>query len=377
MSETLRPGDATEVTEIVAAAGARGDKVLVRGGGSKRAFGAPTPDVTILDMRGMSGIIEYDPPELVLTLHAGTSLAEVQALVAAQGQMLAFDPFEAGDGAGSTIGGVVAAAVAGPARLTRGATRDHVLGFEAVSGRGERFVAGGKVVKNVTGYDLPKLITGSWGRLAAITQLTLKVMPRPQMQSTLVLRGLTARNAVASMARALGAPVELSAAAHLADWHGESVTALRLDGFPPSVSARSRILAELFGDVGKLDTLGADDGDALWDAVRHVRPLPTERPLWRLVVPPSAAPDIVAAVPDAAWMLDWAGGLIWLATEADPLTIRRLAEAGGGHAGLMRADAAMRAAVPALHPQPAPVAALEARVRCAFDPAGVFETGRF
>jgi glycolate oxidase FAD binding subunit len=377
MAETLRPDDATQVREIVSAAGSRGERIRVRGGGSKGGFGAPTSDATILDMRGISGVIDYDPPELVLTLHAGTSLAEVQALVAAQHQMLAFDPFDTSAGGGSTIGGVVAAGVAGPARLTRGATRDHVLGFEAVSGRGERFVAGGKVVKNVTGYDLPKLITGSWGRLAAITQVTLKVMPRPHMQSTLLLRGLDVRRGVAAMARALGAPVDLSAAAHLADWHGEAVTALRLDGFPPSVSARSQTLAALLDDMGNLDAISADHGDALWDAVRHVSPLPIDCPLWRVVVPPSAAPDIVAAVPDAAWMLDWAGGLIWLASRGDPLTIRRLAEAGGGHASLVRADAAMRATVPALHPQPAPVAALEARVRRAFDPAGVFETGRF
>ncbi len=362
-SEMLRPADIMELCEIVAGGG----PLRLRGGGSKDAIGAET-DAAVVDMRGFAGVVDYDPPELVLTVRAGTPLAEVQALVAGEGQMLAFDPFDhaaiLGGEARATIGGVIAAGVSGPARLSRGAARDHLLGFTAVSGRGEKFVAGAKVVKNVTGYDLPKLVTGSWGRLAAITELTLKVLPAPREQQTLVIRGLGPAAAVAAMAKATGSAAEVSAAAHLPDWEGGPVTALRLDGFPSSIAARAATL-------GGLEAI---DGAALWDAVRHATPLPADKPLWRVIVPATRAPDLVAALPEADWLFDWAGGLVWLASDADP---RAAAAAAGGHAMLVRADAAMRAAVPALHPQPAPLAALEARVRRAFDPAGVFETGRF
>ncbi|MES1974001.1 MAG: glycolate oxidase subunit GlcE [Pseudomonadota bacterium] len=375
MGARFGPDTVDQLCDLIAGAAGKGETLRLRGGGSKDDVGAPSPGAAVVDMRGFSGIVDYDPPELVLTVRAGTPLATVQALVAAEDQMLAFDPFDQGAVPGAaTIGGVIAAGVAGPLRLTRGAVRDHLLGFEAVSGRGERFIAGGKVVKNVTGFDLPKVMAGSWGRLAALTEVTLKVMPRPQVQQTLVLRGLDPASAIAAMARALGAPVELSAAAHLASWQGASLTAMRLDGFPRSVAARRAVLIEAFA---KLAPMADDESAAVWDAVRYVRPLASDRPLWRIIVPPSRAAAVIAAIPRADWMLDWAGGLLWLASEADPALVRKLAEAGGGHAMLARADVEMRGAVPTFHPQPPVLAALETRVRRAFDPAGVFETGRF
>lgn len=369
----LRPTDITQLCEIVAA----GDGPFrLRGGGSKDAIGAPS-EAAVIDMRGFAGVVDYDPPELVLTVGAGTPLAEIQALVASEGQMLAFEPFDhaallGGTPGQATIGGVIASGVAGPARLSRGAARDHLLGFTGVSGRGERFVAGAKVVKNVTGYDLPKLVTGSWGRLAAITELTLKVLPAPRARTTLVARGFDPVTAVAAMARAMGSAAEVSAAAHLPAWEGSAVTAIRLDGFPASIRARAETLHQL------IDGLEPLDGDArLWDAVCHASPLPRDKPLWRVVVPGRNAPALVEALPGAEWLFDWAGGLVWLASDADPQAIRAAAATAGGHAMLIRADAAMRATVPAFHPQPAPLAALETRVRRAFDPAGLFETGRF
>lgn len=363
----LRPASIDELCEIVSGGG----KLRLRGGGTKDTIGAPC-DAQIIDMRGFAGVIDYDPPELVLTVGAGTPLAQIEALVAAEGQMLAFDPFDhgamLGNEPGATIGGVIAAGVAGPARLSRGGARDHLLGFTAVSGRGETFVAGAKVVKNVTGYDLPKLMTGSWGRLAALTELTLKVLPAPRTRLTLVLRGLDARGAVAAMARAMGSAAEVTAAAHLPGWRGEAVTALRLDGFAESVAARASMLP---------DFNAIDDGDALWFAVRDASSVSGALPLWRLIVAPGKAPGVLAALPDAEWLFDWAGGLIWLASDVDPAAIRAAAEAVGGHATLVRASEAMRRAVPALHPQPSALAGIEARVRRAFDPDGVFETGRF
>ena len=363
----IRPSSIDELCEIVST----GTKLRLRGGGSKDAIGAPC-DAQVIDMRGFAGIIDYDPPELVLTVGAGTPLAEIEKLVASEGQMLAFDPFDhgvmLGNDGGATIGGVIAAGVAGPARMSRGGARDHLLGFTAVSGRGEAFVAGAKVVKNVTGYDLPKLMAGSWGRLAALTEVTLKVLPAPRTRLTLAMRGLDAPGAVAAMARALGTAAEVTAAAHLPDWRGEAVTALRLDGFAESVAARAMMLPE-FDAV--------EDGDALWLAVRDASPLPPEWSLWRLIVAPGKAPGVIAALPDAQWLFDWAGGLVWLAIAADPITIRAAAEASGGHAMLVRASEAMRRTVTTLHPQPPALAAIEARVRRAFDPKGVFEIGRF
>lgn len=367
----IRPANIDDLCAVIAEARDSGTKLRLRGGGTKDAIGAPC-DAQIIDMRGFAGVVDYDPPELVLTVGAGTPLAQIEALVAAEGQMLAFDPFDhgamLGNDGGATIGGVIAAGVAGSARLSRGGARDHLLGFTAASGRGERFVAGAKVVKNVTGYDLPKLMAGSWGRLAALTEVTLKVLPAPRTRLTLAMRGLDAAGAVAAMARALGSAAEVTAAAHLPDWQGGAVTALRLDGFAESVAARAAMLPEF---------AAVEDGDALWLAVRDVTPLPAALPLWRLVVAPGRAPGVIAALPDAQWLFDWAGGLIWLASNADPAAIRTAAEAAGGHAMLVRASESMRRAVPALHPQPSALAAIEQRVRRSFDPDGVFETGRF
>jgi glycolate oxidase FAD binding subunit len=378
MSDAIRPDSVDALAAIVAEAARDGTRLRLRGGGSKDAIGAPTPDARIVDMRGFSGVVDYDPPELVLTVKAGTPLAEIQALIADKGQMLAFDPFDHGAIFGgvvgeATIGGIVAAGVAGPTRVSRGAARDHLLGFVGVSGRGERFVAGAKVVKNVTGYDLPKLITGSWGRLAAITELTLKVLPAPRLRLTLGVAGLDPAAATSAMARVMGSSAEVSAAAHLQDWNGAPLTAIRLDGFPSSVEARAAILARLIDGIAPL----ADEEAArLWPAITTATPLPADVPLWRIIAPAAQMPKVITAT-NGAWLLDWAGGLLWLASDNDPQAIRAAATQAGGHAMLVRADASMRAAVPALHPQPKALAALEERVRRAFDPAGVFETGRF
>jgi len=378
MADALRPDSADALAAIIAEAARDGTRLRLRGGGSKDAVGAPTPDARIVDMRGFSGVVDYDPPELVLTVKAGTPLAEVQALVADKGQMLAFDPFDHGAILGgaigeATIGGIVAAGVAGPTRVSRGAARDHLLGFLGVSGRGERFVAGAKVVKNVTGYDLPKLITGSWGRLAAITELTLKVLPAPRLRLTLAVIGLDPAAAISAMARAMGSAAEVSAAAHLQDWNGTPLTAIRLDGFPSSVEARAAILTRL---VDGIAPLADEEAARLWPAITTAAPLPAKVPLWRIIAPAAQMPNVITAT-SGAWLLDWAGGLLWLASADDPRTIRAAAMQAGGHAMLVRADAAIRAVVPALHPQTKALAALEERVRRAFDPAGVFETGRF
>lgn len=380
MAEPMVPQCEDDVADAIADAVRDGERLAIVGGGSKAGVGAPV-SARALSLRGLAGVIDYDPAELVLTLRPGTPLAEVQALVAGADQMLAFEPFDHGPIFGAaagaaTIGGVVAAGVAGSQRVSAGGARDHLLGFHAVSGRGERFVAGAKVVKNVTGYDLPKLAAASWGRLFAMTELTLKVMPRPHMVSTLVLDGLDVAAAVRAMAAAMGSQAEVAAAAHLP---GRGVTAFRIQGFGPSVVARCAGLEAHLRAFGAVGTPSAAEAEAIWTDLRTLSSLGPERTLWRLNIPPSAAPGVVAALEPlgAAWLLDWAGGLVWIALDGHVAAVRDAATRAGGHAMLMRGSAETRAAVPALHPQPAGIAALEARVRRAFDPAGVFETGRF
>ena len=353
----MHPESTEELARTIAEAAATGAKLELRGGGSKAEVGAPR-QAQVLDMTGFAGILDYDPAELVLTAAAGTRLAEIEATVAEQGQMLAFEPFDHGpmfgrpEGA-ATIGGVVAAGVSGSRRLSRGGARDHLLGFKAVSGRGEAFVGGGKVV------------TGSWGRLAALTEVTLKVLPRPPMARSWAIEGLDPGAAVALMSEAMGSQADVAAAAHEPNF-----TVIRLEGFGPSVDARSALVRALA--PGAL-ALADEDAARFWARLR--KPLPGRETLWRISVPPSRAPGVVETLA-GAWTMDWAGGLIWSACE-DAAAVRQAAEAAGGHAMLIRAPEASRGTVSALHPQPAGVAALEARVRRAFDPAGVFETGRF
>ena len=383
---TLRPTSGNELADIVASAAAEGRRLALRGGGSKSAIGAPDARATVVEMTGFAGVIDYDPAELVLTLGAGTPLAEVQALVAGENQMLAFDPFDHGpifraSAGASTIGGVVAAGIAGSRRVSAGGARDHLLGFAGVSGRGERFVAGARVVKNVTGYDLPKLVCGSWGRLVAMTELTLRVLPRPREAVTQVFHGFSPGEALTILTAAMRSQASVAAAAHLPGHlrGGQAITALRLEGFGPSIRARMAMLDDLLGGIGKGELMSGAEANALWSDLHTLAPLDDERPLWRISLPANGCSTLIAALRPAGarYLIDWAGGLIWLTCDGAAERVRRTASSVGGHAMLVRADAATRAVTPAFHPQPRALAALEARVRRAFDPAGIFETGRF
>lgn len=368
----LAPRDAADLAQIVADAAADGTRLELVSGGTRAGFGAPR-DAQAVSLAALSGVVDYDPAELVLTLRPATPLAEVQALLAGAGQMLAFEPWGA---PGATIGGTVAAGVAGSRRVTAGSARDHLLGFAAVSGRGERFVAGAKVVKNVTGYDLPKLMAGSWGRLGAMTELTLKVLPAPRETVTLAAAGLAPAAAHAAMACALGSNAEVSAAAHLS----RGVTLLRVAGFGPSVAARCAILPGLLAGHCPLQRLDEADAEPLWAEAMTGAAL-RGAVLWQVHLPPRQAPAVIAALDEAGlatdWAMDWGGARIWLATDAQSDRLRAMVTPFGGEATLVRAPEPMRARVPALHPRTPGVAALEQRVRRAFDPAGVFATGRF
>jgi glycolate oxidase FAD binding subunit len=408
MADILRPGDATEVEAAVQSALAGGKTVEIVGHGSKRPIGRPAQTDLTLDLSALSGVTLYEPEELVLSAKAGTPLADIEALLAANGQQLAFEPMDyaavlGGVAGRGTIGGVLAANVSGPRRLKTGAARDHFLGVSAVSGRGEGFKSGGRVVKNVTGYDLCKLMAGSWGTLAAMTDVTIKVLPRSETEETLLVRGLDPRRAVAAMATAMGSSCDVSGAAHLPagvaarmpvpDSAGGAVTALRLEGFSPSVIERKRMLAALMQPFGELATADEQASRALWTAIRDATPFAADgssahpgqhaSPLWRISTAPTRGAELAAMIATAAQaqvFFDWAGGLVWAmlgaCDDAGAALVRRAVAATGGHATLIRAPASARAAIDVFAPQDAAVASLTKRVKESFDPKGVLNPGR-
>lgn len=380
MGDIMTPTRAEDLCDIIAAAAAGQRAVEIRTGGTKARMGNPRRATLCVSMSAFSRVIDYDPSELMLTVEPGVRLADINTLLDAQGQMLAFEPYDHGvlndrPVGDATIGGIVAAAVSGPRRLSAGAVRDHLLGFQAVSGRGERFVGGAKVVKNVTGYDLPKLIAGSWGQLAIMTEITLKVMPAPQFQATLVVRCQDDAKAMVIMARALGSVAEVSAAAYLPD---EAVVAFRIEGFGPSVRSRCDLLHH---HLGAGDVIEDCASAALWTRIRTVAALHDTPVLWRASVPPSKGAAFFGLLADtgARRFYDWAGGLVWLGmpVETDQSAVRRAAEQVGGHAMLVRAPVALRGSIAALHPTAGSLAALNRRVKAAFDPANILDPDRF
>lgn len=383
MSEAGIPEPATpeEVLEAVAEAGAKGRRLEVIGGGTKRGIGSVDRADLLLSTARLDRIIDYAPDELVLTARPGVRLADLEALVAGQGQMLAFEPPHwtglLGVEGWPTLGGVLAANVSGPRRIRAGAARDHFLGFQAVSGRGEVFKAGGKVVKNVTGYDLMKLMAGSWGTLAVLTEVTIKVLPAPRAETTLLLFGLSDARALEAMGVAMNGPFEVSGAAHLPPFAAQArplkaemaVTALRLEGFEASVAARAEALSAALRPFGRLQTLDAGHSHAFWGQVREVDALADDpRPLWRLSLPPASGWRAPEQLPGDA-LYDWAGGQVWLRTEALSDRIRSVAAGLGGHALCLQGGEAFAARSGAL-------GALQARVKAAFDPLGILNPGR-
>ncbi|WP_417685572.1 glycolate oxidase subunit GlcE [Roseibium sp.] len=391
MDATFKPRDTRETCEAVKWAAAEEQPLEIIGTGSKRAMGRPVQTAHVLDLSALSGVVSYEPEELVLTLKAGTPIAEVEALVASRNQELSFEPMDYGPLLGQpeaqgTIGGVLATNLAGPRRIKAGAARDHILGMEAVSGRGEVFNSGGKVVKNVTGYDLPRGLCGSWGTLGVATTVTLKVNPRSETSSTLVLSGLGNADAIKAMCQAMGSSAEVSGAAHLPNGidGGGAQTLLRLEGFATSVDYRFGALAKLLAGFGKAERVDEADSSTLWRSVRDCGPLVGgAEPVWRISVAPTIGAQLVERlrnqfVVDAYF--DWSGGLVWVknldgGTHADEIR-STIAELGGGHATLVRADAATRTSADVFQPQAAPLAALAKRLKHQFDPHGVLNPGR-
>jgi glycolate oxidase FAD binding subunit len=376
----LSPGSEDEVLDMVRAAVAGSETLELVGGGTWRHVGRPVAADHRLDFSALSGIRSYEPEELVLTVRPGTKLALVESVLAERRQHLAFEPPRRigpmTAGSGPTIGGVIAGNLAGPRRLVAGAVRDHLLGFAAVNGRGERFKAGGRVVKNVTGFDLSKLIAGSWGTLAALTEVTLKVLPGPPATATLAIDGLDAETAGRAMRAAVGAPHQVTGAAWL-----DGSAWLRLEGPAPSVAGNRATLAAAMREFGAPRWLATDESLDLWRRVAEV-PFPSDDAvsLWKVSVPPAAGPAVIAATAPVWAMLDWAGGLVWLALPGDgdggAGQVRAASAAAGGHATLVHGEAALRARIDPFEPVAGPLAALTARVKDAFDPLHLFNPGR-
>ncbi len=359
----MKPVDEKELIEAIA--GATGPLRIV-GGGTRGVVCAGD----VLSTAGMAGITLYDPGALTLVAKAGTSLADIEAALAAEGQRLPFEPMDhrglLGLGGVPTIGGVVAANVSGPRRVQAGACRDSLIGVRFVDGRGEVLKSGGRVMKNVTGYDLVKLLAGSYGTLGVLSEVSFKVLPDVETAACVVLHGLDDRQAVAAMARALGSPFEVSGAAHEG-----GRTLLRVEGFADSVAYRAGRLRDLLGEFGEVGVL--DDPAhvaAMWQEVRDVAPFHgCEGDVWRISVKPSDAPDMVAGLGAGAVVYDWGGGLVW-ALMAKGADLRAWMGDVRGHATLVRGDGFAR-----FHPELAGLARISAGIRTQFDPRGILNAG--
>ena len=393
MAPVVTAASADDVRDAVAAAVAAGEPLEVVSRGGKRSLGRVTSAPRTLDVSGLAGVVDYAPDELVLVARPGTPLAEIEALLAANRQTFAFEPPVfgrlLGTNAGASLGGMIATNLSGPRRFQAGAVRDHFLGFHAVSGRGAPFVAGSRVMKNVTGYDLSKLMAGSWGRLAVLTQVNLRTAPLAEAEETVLVRGLDEREAVARMTSALKSPAAVSGAAHLpaavaaalaaVASGGASLTALRVEGTPASVKARRELLE---APGGELAAVSGEASRALWREIGNAEPLaePADQAVWRLTVEPRLAAGIATALRErhgACVLIDWAGGLLTVALPEAAALAAPVWEAiprGRGQAMLLRGSAALRRAP--FSPMEPGLAALNARVKRSYDPAGVLNPGR-
>jgi glycolate oxidase FAD binding subunit len=390
----LTPRCEAEVVEIVREAGAKHQPLAIAGG-KTRAIGRPVQAAADLSLRDLSGIVFHEPAEMVIRALAGTPVAQIEAALADKGQMLPFEPMDhrglLGTRGEPTIGGVAAANVSGPRRIQAGAARDSLIGIRLVNGRAEAIQSGGRVMKNVTGLDLVKLACGAMGTLGPLTEVTFKVLPRPEEAATLVVEGLSDADGIGLLCAALGSPYDVSGAAHLPAGIGaaRSRTLVRVEGFAFSVAHRLAALAALPGFTRHAPQVLRGEGSAdLWRSIRDVAPFDMNAApgsvVWRVSVAPTRGPHLTAALacvlPGLRWFHDWGGGLVWLAVPAGQAdggaaAIRNALTSLGGHATLVRAPVDLRLTVPVFQPQPAPVAALEARVRASFDPAGLFNPG--
>lgn len=372
------------------AAGTVGTPLEVRGGGTRAGLGRPVQAARTLSLTALDKVTLYEPGELTLVAQAGMPLSALEALLSAENQQLTFEPMDhralLGTSGEPTLGGAIAVGAAGPRRLRMGAARDAVLGVRYVNGQGDILRAGGRVMKNVTGYDIPKLMCGAYGTLGVLTEISLKVMPKSETVRTLAVPGLTDGRAIAAMSKALALPCDISGAAHVPTnisrelGFAEAATLLRVEGFETQAAYRVGVVQDALADFGAVELVEADPWTAIRDAMMFAG---DDRAVWRVSMRATDAPLFVAALRERVEVeafYDWGGGLVWLACEegrdASAGAVRQALAGFGGHATLIRASDTTRAAIPVFEPEAAPIAALSAGLKAQFDPAGILNPGR-
>ena len=392
MGDVLTPATEGEMAEAVAAAAAARTPLEIRGGGTRVGLGRPVQAEKTLSTAGLSGISLYEPGALTLVVKAGTPVEEVEAALSAEGQMLPFEPMDhralLGTEGDPTIGGVVACGVSGPRRIQAGACRDSMLGVRFVNGKGETVKSGGRVMKNVTGYDLVKLMSGSYGTLGVLTEISFKVLPKPETEANVLLHDLSEAEAVEAMSVAMASPYGVTGAAHIVrNDDAVGLTMLRIEGLARSVDYRAERLKALLDKFGRGSATierRKNFHEEMWRAVRDVSVF-AGRPgaVWRLSLKPSDGSAAVASIAgylEAEAVFDWAGGLVWLSVpeegDSGAAVIRAEVAARGGHATLIRASPATRSAVEVFQPEPSPLPGISAGLRAKFDPAGILNPGR-
>ncbi|MBY0226650.1 MAG: FAD-binding protein [Hyphomicrobium sp.] len=401
MSEILKPAADWELKSILAQLGEQNLPVEIVGAGTKRAIGHPVMAAAVITTASLRGISLYEPTELVMSARAGTPVSQVEAELASRGQMLPFEPLDYGPALASrpglqTIGAVFATNNSGSRRITVGSARDHLIGVRGVNGRAEIFKSGGRVMKNVTGYDVARGLTGSWGTLAVLTEVTFKVAPLPDDVATIVYSGLPEDLAIELMSLAMGTPYEVSGTVHLTPAHaariatpplaGEttSLTALRVENFMKSVRYRKGRLIETLKAYGQPVELDLEASLGFWGEIRRMAFAPaSDAILWRVSTSPRKAAELVATLrrhmPVEA-TYDWSGGLVWLeipdCADAGAADIRRAVAIAGGHSTLIRAREAVRREVEVFQPQAPAIEKLSRGLKRAFDPRGLLNPGR-
>ena len=386
-----KPRTESDVAEIVMDARTARTPLAIEGGGTRAGLGRPVTTPLTLSTAQLSGITLYEPAEMVISARAGTPVSEIERALGEKGQMLPFEPMDHralyGSSGDPTIGAVATCNISGPRRIQVGAARDHLIGLRFVNGRAEAIKSGGRVMKNVTGLDLVKLVCGSHGTLGVITEVTFKVLPKPRRVATLTIDGLDDERAVACMSAALGSPFEVSAAAHLPQ--GVSVetarTFLRIEHFPDSVDYRLDALEKLLGAFGPMARLDHEASLNLWRDMRDAGPLvrPSATAVWRISVAPTRGPGTVRLIRESLrgrWFYDWGGGLIWFSTpvqgDCGAAAIRAALARTGGHAMLVRAPEETRATLEVFEPLSAPLMKITRGVKASFDPKSLFNPGR-
>ncbi|MGE0626511.1 MAG: FAD-binding protein [Hyphomicrobiaceae bacterium] len=401
MTRALRPAADWELANIVSEAGARHSPLEVIGSGTKRAIGRPVQASAQVSTRGITGVMLYEPHELVMRARAGTQLVEIEAQLANAGQMLAFEPIDLGPLIGEqpgqgTIGSTFATNLSGARRIQAGSARDHLIGIRAVTGHGEIVQSGGRVMKNVAGIDVARGLAGSWGTLAVLTEVTFKVVPIPEETATLAIFGLPDEIGIEVLCAVMGTPYGITGAVHLQEapasrlWTseirgaGKSATVFRLEASPRAISERTEKLRKLLKAYGEIVAFAGAPSRDFWQELRLLTAMHgSTNPLWRISTAPRLGPAVVGSISrymQVEAVYDWSGGLIWLevpfSADAGATDIRRMIALHGGHATLIRAEPSVRSSVEVFQPLDPAVDRLTRRLKSTFDPAGILNPGR-